>query len=184
MTQTGNTRVSLWRARVIAFARIAFGLVWVVAAWLKWQPKFLNSFSDTVTGAKDGQSAPIQAWISFWGNVVGTNPHLFAIFAASVETALAVFLIFGILTNLACVVGFLYSIGVWSVAEGFGGPYKPGQSTDVGTALPYAIIFLVLLGIAAGRYYSVDQWLTPRLGRFNILAAGPTWKRYRKESLR
>lgn len=183
VTKTGNTRVSAWRARVIAFARIIFGIVWVVAAWLKWQPKFINSFSDTVTGAKDGQSAPIQAWISFWGNLINANPHLFAILAASIETALAVFLIFGILTNLTCVVGFFYSLGIWSVAEGFGGPYKPGESTDVGTALPYAIIFIVLLAIAAGRYYSVDQWLTPKLGRLGILAAGPTWNRRRKESV-
>ncbi len=181
VTKTGSTRVSAWRARVIAFARVAFGVVWAIAAWLKWQPKFIDSFSDTITGAKDGQATPIQAWISFWGNLINANPHLYAILAASIETALAVFLIFGILTNLTCVVGFFYSLGIWSVAEGFGGPYKPGESTDVGTALPYAIIFIVLLAIAAGRYYSVDQWLTPRLGRLGILAAGPTWNRRRKE---
>jgi len=157
--------------------------VWAVAAWLKWQPKFIDSFADTVTGNKGGQSAPVQAWISFWGNLIGSNPHLFAYLAASIETALAVLLTFGILTNLTCVVGFFYSLGIWSVAEGFGGPYKPGQSTDIGTALPYAIIFLVLLAIAAGRYYSVDQWLTPRLGCLGLLAAGPSrrWRRKDKE---
>jgi thiosulfate dehydrogenase (quinone) large subunit len=173
----GSTRVSLWRAKAIAFVRFAFGIVWAVAAWLKWQPKFIDSFKDQVSGSKDGQPGAVQSWISFWTNLVGTNPHFFAYLTACTETALAVFLIFGILTNLTCVVGILYSLGVWSVAEGFGGPYKPGDSTDVGTALPYAVLFAVLLAIGAGRYYSVDQWLTPRLGRFGFLASGVPWRR-------
>ncbi|HZR43651.1 MAG TPA: DoxX family membrane protein [Ktedonobacteraceae bacterium] len=179
ITTTENTRVSLWRARAIAFLRIAFGIVWAVAAWLKWQPKFINSFTDTVTGAKDGQPVPVQFWISWWGHLVSANPHFFAYLTATVETVLAAFLIFGILTNLTCVIGIIWSLGIWSIAEGFGGPYKLGSSTDVGTALPYAIIFAILLAIAAGRYYSVDQWLTLRLGRFGILAAGPLWRRRR-----
>ncbi|HZR43650.1 MAG TPA: DoxX family membrane protein [Ktedonobacteraceae bacterium] len=172
-----STRVALWRARSIAFLRVAFGIVWAVAAWLKWQPKFIDSFVDTITGAKDGQPAPIQSWISWWGHLVSANPHFFAYLTATVETILAVFLIFGILTNLTCVLGFFWSLGIWSIAEGFGGPYKLGSSTDVGPALPYALLFAVLLVIAAGRYYAVDRWLTPRLGRFGILAAGPLWSR-------
>ena len=40
-----------------------------------------------------------------------------------------------------------------------------------------ALLSAVLLAIAAGRYYSVDQWLTPRLGRFGFLAAGVPWHR-------
>src|SRR3954447_20656617 len=130
-----GTRVSSWRAKAIAALRIAFGLVWVVAAWLKWQPEFINGFMDKVSGAKDGQAPAVQAWISFWTNLASKNPHFFAYLLASTETAIAVFLIFGILTNLTCVVGILLSLGIWSVGEGFGGPYKPGDSTDVGTAL-------------------------------------------------
>jgi len=48
----------------------------------------------------------------------------------------------------------------------------PGHSTDVGAALPYAILFAVLFSISAGRYYGLDQWLTPRLGRLSYLASG------------
>jgi len=155
--------------------RVAFGLVWAFAAWLKWQPKFIDSFNDKVTASKGGQSAVVQTWISFWSHLVSTNPHLFAYLLASTETAIAVFLIFGFLTNLTCLIGILLSLGIWSVAEGFGGPYKFGDSTDVGTALPYALIFGILLAIGAGRYYSIDQWLTPRLGPFGFLAAGIPW---------
>lgn len=176
VTTTENTRISSWRARAIAFLRIAFGIVWAIAAWLKWQPKFLGSFSSQVTSAKDGQPVVIGAWIAFWGHVVSMNPLLCACLLASTETAIAVFLIFGIFTNLTCVVGILLSLGIWSVAEGFGGPYKLGSTTDVGTAVPYVLLFAVLLAVAAGRYYAVDEWLTPRLGRFGILAAGYPWQ--------
>jgi nitrite reductase (NO-forming) len=157
--------------------RVAFGIVWAIAAWLKWQPKFIDSFAEKVSASQDGQPAALQMWISFWAHLVSSNPHLFAYLLASTETVIAAFLIFGILTNLTCVVGIFLSLGIWSVAEGFGGPYKLGVSTDVGTALPYALIFGVLLAVAAGRYYSVDQWLTSRLGRFGFLAAGIPWRR-------
>jgi uncharacterized membrane protein YphA (DoxX/SURF4 family) len=102
---------------------------------------------------------------------------LFGYLTASIETALAVFLILGALTHLTCVVGFLWSLAIWAIPEGFGGPYKPGESTDVGTALLYAFLFAFLFAIAAGRYYAVDQWLTPRLGRLGILASGWPWRK-------
>ena len=178
-TTTGLTRVSTWRAKAIAFLRIAFGVVWGIAAWLKWQPQFINSFSDQVTGAKDGQPALVQNWISFWGNIVSANPHFYAYLTASIETAFAVFFIFGILTNLTSVISIIFSLGIWSVAEGFGS-IQPGKSTDVGTAIVYALVAGTLLAVAAGRYYGVDKWLSPRLGRLSILASGPVSFRRRR----
>jgi thiosulfate dehydrogenase [quinone] large subunit len=163
-------RNSRWKR--IGILRIVFGLVWGVDAWLKWQPAFQNTFVDQITAAKDGQPALIQQWISFWSVLVSVNPLLFARIEASTETAIAIFLIFGIFSNLTAVIGMFLSLGIWSVAEGFGGPYVPGQTTDVGTALPYAILFAILLITSAGRYYGLDAWLTPRLGRLSFLAAG------------
>jgi len=166
-----------WRQKGIGLLRIAFGLVWLVAAWLKWQPAFQNSFVAQVSGARDGQPALIQAWISFWTSLISANPLLFARIEAATETAIAIFLLFGLFSNLTSIMGLLLSLGIWSTAEGFGGPYMPGQSTDVGTALPYAILFAVLFSISAGRYYGMDQWLTPRLGRWSFLASGSIKKR-------
>jgi len=165
-------RLKNWQQKGIGALRIAFGLVWVVAAWLKWQPEFQNHFLDQVSGARDGQPALIQGWISLWINLVSINPLLFARIEAATETALAVLLIFGVFSNLTYIVGILLTLGIWSTAEGFGGPYQPGHSTDVGTALPYTILFAILFFISAGRYYAVDQWLTPRLGRLSFLAIG------------
>ncbi len=169
-----------WRERGVGIARIIFGLVYVVAATLKWQPQFQNTFVQQISAVSDGQPAPIQAWISFWTHLVSINPLLFARIEATTETAIAVFLIFGILSNLTSIVGIFLSLGIWSTAEGFGGPYIPGQSTDIGTAFPYAILFAVLLFLSAGRYYGVDQWLTAKLGRQGFLASG-SFRRSRKQ---
>ncbi len=182
----GQTRISShlptpmnWRQKGVGMARIIFGLVYVVAATLKWQPQFQNTFVAQVSAAEAGQPGPIQAWISFWANLVSVNPLLFARIEATTETAIAVFLILGLFSNLISIVGIFLSLGIWSIPEGFGGPYIPGHSTDIGTAFPYAILFAVLLFLSAGRYYGLDQWLTPRLGRLGFLASGAI-KRSRK----
>lgn len=173
--------IKTWRAKGIAALRIIFGLIWAINAWFKWDPTFQSKIADTVTGSQDGQPGPIQAWITFWGHLASADPVLFARILAATETALAVLLILGLLSHLSYVAGILLTLGIWSTAEGFGGPYKPGESTDIGTAIIYTVVFAVLLFISAGRYYGLDQWLTPRLGRFGFLASGTIKRRKRIE---
>ncbi len=168
-----------WRERGVGIARIIFGLVWVVAALLQWLPQFQHTFVAQVEAAKGGQPGFIQSWISFWANLVSVNPLLFARILATTESAIAILLLLGLFSNLTSIVGIFLSLGIWSIPEGFGGPYLPGQTTDIGTAFPYAILFLVLLCLSAGRYYGVDAWLTPRLGRLGFLASG-SFRRRRK----
>src|SRR5260370_34033622 len=108
-----------WRPKVIGALRIAFGLVWAVAAWLKWQPEFQNHFLDQVSAAKDGQPALLGGWISFWIHQVSTNPLLFARIEAGLETTLAVCLVLGVFSNLYYIVGILLSLAIWSTAVRF-----------------------------------------------------------------
>ena len=159
--------------KALATSRVVFGLIWAVAAWLKWQPAFQNQFLDQISGAKNGQPWLIANWLSLWVNLISINPLLFARIEATTETVLAVCLILGLFTNLTCLIGFLSSLGIWSIAEGFGGPYVLGHSTDIGTAFPYALTFIILFSLSAGSYYGLDRWLTPLLGRWNFLAMGP-----------
>jgi len=156
----------------IGILRITFGLVWAVAAWLKWQPGFISSFEDTIKQATTGQPPLVQSWIGLWVSLVHINPILFASIVAIIETALAICFIFGIFTNAAAVVGAIYSIIIWSIAEGFGGPYVLGQNTDIGTAFPYMIVCLLLLLVSSGDYLGLDRTLTPKLGNLSFLATG------------
>jgi thiosulfate dehydrogenase (quinone) large subunit len=161
------------RQRWLGILRILFGGVWAVAALLKWQPAFIKGFADIVQGAMDGQPQVVKLWIAFWLGIIHVNSTLFAYGVAITETLLALCFILGMFTNLACVAGMLLSLGIWTVAEGFGGPYIAGQTVDVGTALPYAILCAVLLCVSAGQYYGLDHLLACKLGRFSFLASSP-----------
>ncbi len=161
-----------WRAAGIGLLRIAFGLVWAIDAWFKWQPDFINNFTSYLTGAQQDQPAWVQGWIGFWINVVNVDPHVFAHFVAVAETAVAIALVFGVFTSLATVGGAALALVIWSTAEGFGGPYAPG-SADIGSAIIYAVVLAGLFLAQAGLYVGLDGRLTPALGRLGVLASGP-----------
>jgi thiosulfate dehydrogenase (quinone) large subunit len=175
MTTTRATYMT-FRQKGIGVVRILFGVAWAVAAILKWQPAFIQSFAATVEGASQGQPAIIQAWIGLWVNMVHMKPTLFGFLAALIESLLAFCFTFGVLTNIASIIGIVWSFIVWSVPEGFGGPYVAGQSTDIGTTFPYMLLCALLLLLSSGRYLGIDRVLTPQLGRFGFLAAGPLGK--------
>ncbi|TMI31469.1 hypothetical protein E6H29_04480 [Candidatus Bathyarchaeota archaeon] len=79
-------------------------------------------------------------------------------------------LITGFLRKLAYTAGFFLSLLIWSVPEGFGGPYGPG-STDIGTGVIYAFVFVFLL-LTNATYgtsrFSLDQLIEKRW---------PSWRR-------
>jgi uncharacterized membrane protein YphA (DoxX/SURF4 family) len=147
----------------IALIRITFGAIWAVDAALKWQPAFRANFGRIVAGVGDGQPSFLGWWFRLWQLVVaGDRAPIFALLTATTETYLACALIAGFARRITYTIGFAYGLFVWSVAEGFGGPYVPGTSTDVGAAIIYSLVFLVLLLVDAGRF-SVDRWIVRRV---------------------
>lgn len=167
-----------WRAHAFGILRIIFGLVWGIDAAFKWQPAFQTGFVTYLTGALDGQPALVKAWIGFWISIVKIDPHVFALIVAASETAVALALILGVLSNLADLAGVLLAFVIWSTAEGFGGPYKAG-STDVGASIIYILVFVALFLSQSGLRLGLDRLLTPMLGRWGWLASGPLGRRLR-----
>ena len=151
----------------IAVLRIAFGLIWSVDAALKWQPAFQANFSQIVSGVAQGQPGFLSWWFGLWELIVSGRAPIFAVLAAITETYLALALIAGFARKFTYAIGIGYGLFVWSVAEGFGGPYVPGTTTDVGAALIYSFVFWALLLVDAGRV-SVDRLITARI---------PAWRR-------
>ena len=150
--------------------RVVFGLVWLVDAAFKFQPEFAQSFSDLISSTASNQPSWLAGWFSFWASTTSTNPALFAYSIALLELFLAFCLIAGFLRKLAYTLGFFYSLILWSVPEGFGGPYGP-SSTDIGTGIIYAIAFMLLLLINATSgpsKYSLDRLIEQKW---------PGWKR-------
>ena len=157
------------RSRAVALLRIAFGLIWSIDATLKWLPAFRANFGAIVSGASQGQPGFLQGWFGLWRLIVTGQAPLFAVFAALTETYLALALITGFARRFTYGLGILYGLLVWSVAEGFGGPYVPGTTTDVGAAIIYSLVFwaLLLLDVNAGRM-NVDSLIARRI---------PVWRR-------
>jgi nitrite reductase (NO-forming) len=149
-------------ADIIAGAvRAAFGLVWAFDAYLKWQPVFLNNYLSYITGVIDGQPVWLQPWFHFWVAVISPNPSLFAWLTRIIETIIAVGLLLGLGRKWVYLLGGVFSLLIWSIPEGFGGPYSPG-ATDVGAGLIYFLLFIVLiiLDYALGRSpYSLDYYI-------------------------
>ena len=105
-------------------------------------------------------------------DIVKVDPHTLALIVAVAETALAVALIFGVLSNMAYAGGILLGFVIWTTAEGFGGPYVAG-STDIGTSIIYILVFVGLFLSQAGLHLGFNRHVTPMLGRWGWLASGP-----------
>ncbi len=144
--------------------RIVFGLMWAVDAALKWSPAFLTHIESYLSAT--GQPAWLAHYISGWSRVLSHDPRLFAFGLAVAESLLALALITGFFTKLACIGGSLLSLLIWSTAEGFGGPYGPG-STDVGTSIAYVLVFTLLWWSDAGGQFSIDALRRSRT-RFHL----------------
>ena len=142
--------------------RVAFGAIWAVNASLKWQPAFQANFQQILSGVAEGQPRFLSWWFGFLQFVVSGRSPIFGILTASTETYLALALITGFARKFTYSVGILYGLFVWSVAEGFGGPYMPGTTTDVGAAIIYSLVFLALLLVDAGRF-SVDSLIAKKI---------------------
>ncbi len=147
--------------RKFAWLRIAFGAIWGIDAYFKWQPDFFANFTDYLSGSLDGQPQLVKDWINLWIRIAGVNPHIFALFVAIAETAIALALIFGVASRAATWGGIAMNLVVWSTAEGFGGPYAAG-STDIGTAIIYALVLLALWFGHAWEDLSLEKWLKKR----------------------
>lgn len=147
--------------RKFALLRITFGTIWGIDAYFKWQPDFFANFASYLSGNLDSQSRLVRVWINLWINVIGVNPHLFALLVALTETAIALALVFGFASRITTWAGIAMSLVIWSTAEGFGGPYTAG-STDVGAAIIYVLVFLALWFGHAWGDFSITRWFEKR----------------------
>jgi nitrite reductase (NO-forming) len=158
----GNWVINSRRVTGLALLRMAFGVIWAVDASLKWQPAFQANFQQILSGVAKGQPGFLNWWFGLWQYVVSGRAPIFGIMTAGTETYLALALLTGFARKFTYSLGIIYGLFVWSVAEGFGGPYMPGTTTDVGAALIYTLVFGALLLVDAGRF-SVDRLIEKKI---------------------
>jgi nitrite reductase (NO-forming) len=128
--------------------RVLFGIIWAIDGAIKLQPGFIGAFPSVVEAVSTGQPAFLHEWFSFWNSLTLANPAMFVYGEATIELVLGGVLILGLFRKVAYIGGFFLSLLIWSVGEGFGGPYS-AASTDIGAGIIYAVGFLFLILVNA-----------------------------------
>jgi uncharacterized membrane protein YphA (DoxX/SURF4 family) len=152
--------------------RITFGAIWVIDAVLKWEPAFRNGYTAMLRTAATGQPGWLHGWFHFWITLVAPNEGFFAYSTAVIETLIAVAVVFGFARKLTYISAALFSVLIWATGEGFGGPYT-SSSTDIGTAVIYAVVFAGLLALnyeAGPSRFSVDYLIEQRVSWWHRIA--------------
>lgn len=159
-----------WPDVASAALRIAFGIIWAIGAAFTWTDPFAANYVGYLHNAAQGQPSWSAWWFDLWIALVTPHAMLFVWLTRIAETLLAIALLIGFARKTTYVLGALFSLLIWSTAEGFGGPYTVGAA-NMGTALTYVLIFLLLIGInyrGGTSPYSVDYLIERRW---------PAWRR-------
>ncbi len=171
-----HRKVDNWFARnAIKLSRsfaIVFGIIWGIDGSLKFTGALATSLSSTIAQAAQGQPSWLQGWFSFWAAQTASNPAFWVYLVGFLELALAFALITGFMRKAAYTGGVFLSVFIWAVPEGFGGPYGPA-STDIGTGIVYAMVFMFLMVLNAthgANPYSLDAWIEKRINWWKDIA--------------
>ncbi len=152
--------------------RVLFGVFWLVDGILKFEPGVVEAFPSMIRDVGAGQPPWLAGWFSFWATTTSSNPVFFVYSTGVLEVAIGVCLVAGLARKTAYGVSFILSLIIWSVPEGFGGPYGPG-STDIGTGVVYAmtsLLFLVMNAVFGPSRYSLDALIEKRWPGWKALA--------------
>jgi nitrite reductase (NO-forming) len=144
--------------------RVAFGLIWVADAAFTWTSGFAVHYVGYLHNAAEGQPGWLAGWFDFWIALVTPHARLFLWGTRIVETLLAAALVLGFARKTVYLLGALFSLLIWSTAEGFGGPYTVG-ATNMGAGIIYVLVFIALAVINSGSGpspYSLDYYIERR----------------------
>ena len=130
----------------VATLRIVFGVIWLIDAGLKMNSTFIHEFQGDFTEGAAGQPGWLKWWFDFWADVTGSNPHAFAYGTIVVELLIGFGLVLGLARRIGYIGGFIFSIAIWAIPEGLGGPYSM-SSTDINQGIIYALVFAALYGL-------------------------------------
>ena len=148
----------------VALLRIVFGLIWLADAGVKMNHVFVRDFLGDFTAGAAGQPGWLHWWFHFWTDFIKTSPHTFAYITIVLETLLGLSLVFGLARRSGYIAGFIFSLAIWAIPEGFGGPYSM-SSTDISQGIVYALVFAALYGLdsaASKPAWAVDEAIERR----------------------
>lgn len=125
-----------------------------------------------VQTAGQGQPSWLAPWFNFWGGLVSSNPSFMLYGVGLWELILGFTLVFGLMRKLSYLSGIVLSLMIYSIDEGFGGPYGLG-STDIGAAIIYVFVYLALIALessTASNSFTLDSVIERRTSRWAAIA--------------
>jgi nitrite reductase (NO-forming) len=159
--------------RRVEILRLVFGLVWMIDAYLKWQPTFIHGYAGDVAAAAHGQPDWLRPWFRFWRQLVAHDPRLFAYATAVIESLIALALLVDLARRAVYLGGAAWSLAIWVIPEGFGGSFLAG-ATDIGTAIMYTLVFAILYSLetlpAATGAWTLDRQIERKVGWWHTIA--------------
>ncbi|HEY3520347.1 MAG TPA: multicopper oxidase domain-containing protein [Rhodanobacteraceae bacterium] len=151
--------------------RVAFGLIWVANAAFTWTSEFAIHYVGYLHNAAQGQPGWSAWWFDSWIWLVTPHAPLFVWLTRIIETALAAALVLGFARKTVYALGALFSLLIWSTAEGFGGPYTVG-ATNMGAGIIYVLVFIALIAISrtGPSPYSLDYYIEQTWPRWRLIS--------------
>jgi nitrite reductase (NO-forming) len=147
-------------------------VIFGIDATFKWLPGYRDTYIGNMKSLAAAEPSWLHGWFHFWISLESTAPAAFATLVGLTETSLALVLLLGVARRAGYTAGLMYTLILWGVGEGFGGPYSFG-ATDVGTGIIYALLFVALLTFAPParrERLSVDRFLESRLPWWRFVA--------------
>lgn len=148
--------------------RVGLGMVWSINLVFVVDPgnQFFRTFASTaISYAPQTLGGPAVA------QFVAAHAAVFAWVTAILTGYLAVALLLGLTTRLACWVGALFSVAL--LLTQFVSTFGLPGGTSVGPHPLYLVMYVILVLGGAGRYFAVDRWVWatgrarfPRLSRW------------------
>lgn len=150
---------SPWIGASIALARVLGGLLWLSQLSWKLPPDFgctpnHHGLCYWMGQMVDNTIFPPQGYLV--KNLVLPHYHLFGWLVFGLEAITGVLLVLGLFTRLGALLGLLESINL-----GLGIAFAPGEW--YWSYLLMIVLHLLLLAVAAGRYYGLDALIRERL---------------------
>jgi thiosulfate dehydrogenase [quinone] large subunit len=154
--------------------RVILGVVWLLDGVFKFTSGYVDNFLGDVQNSQSNAPGWLSGWYSFWVTQATNNGTLIVYTVGTLEMALGLALIVGLMRKYAYVGGIMLSLLIWAIPEGFGGPYGAGTgATDLGTGIVYALALfgLVVINATSGpSRWSLDAAIERRFPRWAAVA--------------
>lgn len=154
-TPPGNSTEATgsWINRFLV-GRVLFGLLWAFDAWWAWHPYFFHHFPSYIKQAEVGQPGWIVAYDHFILHLVHLiGPGICGVLVALAETFIAISLLTGKWLHIYLPLGAALALGIWTTAEGWGGPYSAGTTGMPGNLIGDSVLYLFVCIFLIAVYY-------------------------------